>query len=151
MYQRGLNDLPRARLSCGRMIRLHAHPLPLSSISKLSLFLSLPVCRRSSLLTGEGEGLGVGVEPNHTTVRRLGLLYILSDGYRASLFLLIALSGRPKPELKVRTFSEVVTLPASLWSNFFRAKGQTSHGLSSEQPIPINLAYQGAACHSAPI
>jgi hypothetical protein len=32
-------------------------PLPPSSVSKLFLFLSLPVCRRSSLLTGEGEGV----------------------------------------------------------------------------------------------
>ena len=31
------------------------HPSPLSPVSKLSLFLSLPVCSRSSLLTGEGE------------------------------------------------------------------------------------------------
>jgi hypothetical protein len=29
--------------------------LPPSPVSKLSLFLGLPVCRRSSLLTGEGE------------------------------------------------------------------------------------------------
>jgi hypothetical protein len=33
------------------------HPLPPSPVSNLSLFLSLPVCRRSSLLMGEG-GLG---------------------------------------------------------------------------------------------
>ncbi len=32
--------------------------LPPSSISKLSPFLSLPVCRRWSLLTGEGVGEG---------------------------------------------------------------------------------------------
>ncbi len=32
-------------------------PTPISSlVSTLSLFLSLPVCRRSSLLTGEGGG-----------------------------------------------------------------------------------------------
>jgi hypothetical protein len=30
---------------------------PPSSVSKLSLFLSIPACRRSSLLTGEGEGV----------------------------------------------------------------------------------------------
>ncbi len=41
----------------GRMIRLHAHPLPPSpSVSKLPIFLSLPVCRRSRV-GGEG-GLG---------------------------------------------------------------------------------------------
>jgi hypothetical protein len=38
--QRVLNDLQWTRLSCGHMICL--------------LFLSLPVCRRSSLLPGEG-------------------------------------------------------------------------------------------------
>ncbi len=31
---------------------------PTPPISKLSLFLSLPVCRRSSFLTGEGGGDG---------------------------------------------------------------------------------------------
>jgi hypothetical protein len=37
-------------------------PLALTPVLKLSLFLSLPVCRRPSLLTGEGEG--AGEEPN---------------------------------------------------------------------------------------
>ncbi len=51
----------------GRMIRLLAHPLPsLSRQYKLSLFHSLPLCRRASLLTGEGGG---GKVPNHTTAR----------------------------------------------------------------------------------
>jgi hypothetical protein len=49
------------------MIWLLAQPLPPSPVSKLSLFLSLPVCRRPSLLTGEEGGGGVGEEPNHTT------------------------------------------------------------------------------------
>ncbi len=45
------------------MIRLLARPPSLlSPISKLSLFLSLPVCRRSSLLTGEEEGIGGGAK-----------------------------------------------------------------------------------------
>ncbi len=43
--QRVLKNLQRSRLC---MIRLLAHPLPPSPISNLSLFLSLPVCRRSS-------------------------------------------------------------------------------------------------------
>ncbi len=51
-----------------RIIRLLANsalPLPLPVIIKLlSLFLSLPVCRRSSLLTEEEWGGGVGEEPN---------------------------------------------------------------------------------------
>ncbi len=46
-------------------------PTPLHSpVRKVSLFLSLPVCRRSSLLTGKG----VGEEPNHTNARKLGPL-----------------------------------------------------------------------------
>ncbi len=53
-----LNDLFRTMLSCGRMIRLLAHPRPPapSPVSNLSLFLSLPVCRRLSLLMREGGG-----------------------------------------------------------------------------------------------
>ncbi len=47
----------------GRMIRLLAHPHP---VSNLSHFLNLPVCRRSSWGSGE--------EPNHTTARKLGPL-----------------------------------------------------------------------------
>ncbi len=46
----------RIRLSRHRMNWLLTHTLPPSTVSKLSLFLSLPVCRRSSLLTGEGGG-----------------------------------------------------------------------------------------------
>jgi hypothetical protein len=38
------------------MIRLLAHSLLPSAISMLSLFLSLHVCRRSSLLTERGKG-----------------------------------------------------------------------------------------------
>ncbi len=49
--QRVLNYLQRTRLSYGRLIRTLAHPLP--SVSNLFLFLSLSVCRRSRLLTGE--------------------------------------------------------------------------------------------------
>ncbi len=48
--------------------------IPASSpVSQLSLFLSLPVCRRFSLLPGK-EGRGAGMEPNHTTTRKLGPL-----------------------------------------------------------------------------
>jgi hypothetical protein len=60
--QRIPNDLKRTRLSCGRMIRLIAHPLPPSPVSNMSLFLGLSVCRRSSLLTGEGGGGGQGAK-----------------------------------------------------------------------------------------
>jgi hypothetical protein len=52
------------------MIRLHARPLPSpSSVSKLSLFLSLPMCRWKILMMGEGWGEGAGVD--HTTARKL--------------------------------------------------------------------------------
>ncbi len=37
-------------------------PFPTSSVSELSQFLSLPVCRRSSLLTGKGGRGGRGAE-----------------------------------------------------------------------------------------
>jgi hypothetical protein len=54
-------------------------PAPFSalspSVSKLYLFLSLPVCPRSSLLTEEGEGMGE--EPNHITAREPGSQYII--------------------------------------------------------------------------
>ncbi len=39
--------------ACGRMIWLSGS-FPPFPVSKLSLFLGLPVCHRSSLLTGEG-------------------------------------------------------------------------------------------------
>ncbi len=55
--QKVFNDLLRTRLSLRRMFWFLAHPSP-SPVSKLSIFLSLPVCRRLSLLTGEG-GRGV--------------------------------------------------------------------------------------------
>ncbi len=45
----------RGRTICDLFL---AHPLPPSPVSKLPLFLSLPVCRRSSLLTGEKVGGG---------------------------------------------------------------------------------------------
>jgi hypothetical protein len=48
------------------MIRLHARPLPTLPVIKLSILLSLPVCRLSSLLTGEGKGGGGrGAESYH--------------------------------------------------------------------------------------
>jgi hypothetical protein len=54
-----------------RLIWLLPHPLlALSCPSKFSIFLNLPVSRRSSLLTGEGE------EPNRTTARKPGSLKI---------------------------------------------------------------------------
>ncbi len=64
-----LNDLQRTRQSFGLMIRLLAH-------SSLFLFLSLPVCRWSSLPTGgkrEGGARGAKSQ-NHTTSRKHGPL-----------------------------------------------------------------------------
>jgi len=55
-WQRVLNDFYRTRLPRRCMIWLLHHPFPLSSVSKLYLFLRLPVCRRLSLLKGEGFG-----------------------------------------------------------------------------------------------
>ncbi len=56
------------------MIRLIAHPpFPPYPLGKLSLFLILPVCRRSNLLTREG----VGEEPNHTTAQKPGPPYFI--------------------------------------------------------------------------
>ncbi len=53
-----LSELRRTRLSRHRMIWLLPHPLPSTPVSKLSVFLCLPVCRWSSF-TGGGGG-----EPN---------------------------------------------------------------------------------------
>ncbi len=53
-----------------------------SPVSKLSLFLGFFVCRPSSLLTGRrwgGGGERAGVEPNHTTARKLGPLQIVQS------------------------------------------------------------------------
>ncbi len=65
-----LSDLQRTRLSRHRLIWLLPPPPPLSPVSKLSLFLSLPVCRRWSIPTNRGEG--VGEEPYHMTARKPG-------------------------------------------------------------------------------
>ncbi len=61
--QRGLNDLWRLKLSCSRMIRLHARPHRQATHRKTE--------KERQLADGEGAGL----EPNHTTARKLGPLY----------------------------------------------------------------------------
>jgi hypothetical protein len=58
LKERVLKDLERTGLSCGCMNRLNTHRFSPSPVSKFSLFLSLPLCRRSSLLTVEIGGLG---------------------------------------------------------------------------------------------
>jgi hypothetical protein len=52
--QRVLNDFYRSRLSCGRMIKLHAHPPPPSPVSKLDRRHTERLRKRDNLLTGEG-------------------------------------------------------------------------------------------------
>ncbi len=64
-----LNELLRARLSRRCMIWLLPHLLP----SPLSLFLSLAVSCRSTLLT-RGEREWVEEEPNHAVARKPGPL-----------------------------------------------------------------------------
>jgi hypothetical protein len=59
--QRGFNDLLRAKLSCGRMMWLHALPLPSASCLSFTVFMSV-------------AGLAYVVEPNHATGRKLGYL-----------------------------------------------------------------------------
>jgi hypothetical protein len=54
VYQRKLNDLQRTRLSRRRIIWLLPHPSHREQV--VSLFHNLPMCRRSSLLTGEDGG-----------------------------------------------------------------------------------------------
>ncbi len=57
-------------------------PPPPSPVSELSLFPSLPVCRRSSLLTEEG----VGEEPNHTIEYSMSInYYSLTDAKHCCL------------------------------------------------------------------
>ncbi len=48
----------KTRLSRRLLIWLLRHPSTPSPVSRLSLFLSLPECRRSRLLTGGGRGWG---------------------------------------------------------------------------------------------
>jgi hypothetical protein len=69
LHQRALNDLKRARLSGGRIIRLHAcslSPPPRQQIVSLS---------QSSRVSPAQLTGGVVVEPNHTTARKPGPLY----------------------------------------------------------------------------
>ncbi len=56
-------------LSRPSMILSPPPPLPSLPVSKLSLFLSLPV----ELTDGRGTEVGVGEEPSHMTTRKPGL------------------------------------------------------------------------------
>jgi hypothetical protein len=70
-----INNIPglKSSLRHRKPIPNDAAPRPLpppSLVSKLSLFLSLPVYRRSSLLAAKRGSEGAGVEPNYTTARK---------------------------------------------------------------------------------
>ncbi len=58
LHPESINDLLRNRLSRRRKICFLPHSLALSPVRKFCRFFSLPVCRPSSLLIGEGEGGG---------------------------------------------------------------------------------------------
>jgi hypothetical protein len=62
-HQRVFNYLQRAKLSCGRVIRLLTHPLPSESCLSFAVFLGV-VGRAYRRERGE---MGVSEEPNHTT------------------------------------------------------------------------------------
>ncbi len=98
--QRVLNNLGRTRLSRRSMI-WPLTPPPLPPVSELSLFLSLPVCRRSSLLTEErGEGGGGGAK-SYASEEALSSInhLILSE------FLLLLLLDNPTSCRSVRSAS----------------------------------------------
>jgi hypothetical protein len=74
--QRVLNELYRGHDFLAVVLFDSAPRPPLfppSSVSKLPLCLCLPVCRRSSLITGGG------VKANHTAARKLGPLLIVQS------------------------------------------------------------------------
>ncbi len=77
-FQRVLNNLQRTRLSCRGMHWL----LPGTLVTKLFLFLCLPVCRRSSLLMGGGGG-GDSI---HMTARKPGPLLIIQCFQRSVIY-----------------------------------------------------------------
>ncbi len=66
------------RLSCGRMIRLPAYPLPFLPLLPLAgcLCVSVFLCVAGRAYCRDGRE--VGEEPNHTSERKPGPLYIIS-------------------------------------------------------------------------
>jgi hypothetical protein len=64
------------------MIRLHARPYLPSPIRKFYLFLSLPVCRRSSLLAREGGGGGGGRGAESDDSKKLDPLYVIQSSLK---------------------------------------------------------------------
>ncbi len=61
-------------------------PLPLCPVKKLSLLLSLPVCRRSSLLMGEGGGGRMGGRGVDGEKALLSINHSILSGVKYGLF-----------------------------------------------------------------
>ena len=101
-------------------------PLSPSPVKKLSLFLSLPVCRRLFLLTGGGEER-VGEEPNHTTARKPGYLSI------NQIYLSILSGYTSGPSLSLCNHRLVAIGPKSkISSSKEKAKGRWGYKISNE-------------------
>jgi hypothetical protein len=65
------------------MNRLHTRPPPSLTLScqyKLDRRYTEELRKRDNLLTGEW-GRGAGIEPNHTTARKLGPLYLFEKTF----------------------------------------------------------------------
>jgi hypothetical protein len=88
--QRVLNISSRTRVSQRRIIWLLPPTSPPFLVSKLSLFLSLPVCRRSSLLTEGGGGGGGGPIPYDGKNAHCPVLY---KSFNTLCFRALSLSG----------------------------------------------------------
>jgi hypothetical protein len=63
-----------AKLSCGRMIRLHAHHLPLLFRQQVASLSQSSCVSPVDLTDWKGVGEGAGVEPNYRTTRKPGNL-----------------------------------------------------------------------------
>jgi hypothetical protein len=134
--QRVMNDLYRTRLSCGRIIRLLAHPPSPSAVSKLSLFLSLPMCRRSSLLTGE-KGGGVGVEQNHATALYKSSCTLWSwlfvQSFPASEKKVFTVTSHPRPNQRRSNFLRkyIIVFTRYIWAVIACLMGLSIYSLFS--------------------
>ncbi len=81
------------------MIWLLPIPPPSSPVSKLSIFLSLPVCRQSSLLTGEGGGWEKSNDGEKAWSSINHTLRLISGRYCARKNLQIVFEVTPHPPL----------------------------------------------------
>jgi hypothetical protein len=90
------------QLSCCRKIWLLPRPLPPSlGISKLSLLFSLPVCRRSSLLMGEGRNQIIRRRESLVFYESFNTLSIPSSGSSKSVLCVVSSIGQSKRDLFV--------------------------------------------------